>query len=164
MQNERDVIVVGGGLAGVSCALRIAESGKTVLLVERRPALGWESTWAGQLSFQGANSSIAQRIRTEVDHAGGVREDIVDAPILEIALDRLIKSANISLLLYTYPLRLVYEGETAFGVVLGNRNGEQVVYAKAIVDATEEALLWSQTNEQATSPAVATSQPKYSAG
>ena len=53
MKTQYDVLIVGGGLAGVSCALRVAETGKSVLLVERRPALGWESTWAGQLDYDG---------------------------------------------------------------------------------------------------------------
>jgi phytoene dehydrogenase-like protein len=38
-----DTTVIGGGFCGFACAVRAAWDGKKVLLVERRPALGWES-------------------------------------------------------------------------------------------------------------------------
>ena len=51
-----DVLVVGGGLCGFACAMRSVWSKKKVLIVERRPALGWESTYSGQLNFDGVDS------------------------------------------------------------------------------------------------------------
>ncbi len=35
-----DAVVIGGGIAGIEAALRIADSGKTVYLVEREPSIG----------------------------------------------------------------------------------------------------------------------------
>lgn len=40
MAERRDVVVVGGGLAGIAAALRCADGGRTVTLVEGRPRLG----------------------------------------------------------------------------------------------------------------------------
>jgi squalene-associated FAD-dependent desaturase len=40
MADTRDVVVVGGGLAGISAALRFADFGRSVTLVEGRPRLG----------------------------------------------------------------------------------------------------------------------------
>jgi squalene-associated FAD-dependent desaturase len=37
---ESPVLVVGGGLAGISAALRLADAGRQVVLVEKRPRLG----------------------------------------------------------------------------------------------------------------------------
>lgn len=37
---DRDVVVIGGGLAGISAALRVADGGATVTLLEGRPRLG----------------------------------------------------------------------------------------------------------------------------
>src|ERR1700742_3629451 len=38
--DSRDAVVVGGGLAGITAALRLADAGRTVTLVETRPRLG----------------------------------------------------------------------------------------------------------------------------
>ncbi|MCJ7693020.1 MAG: FAD-dependent oxidoreductase, partial [Sedimentisphaerales bacterium] len=42
--NKCDVVIVGGGFAGVSAALEFARAGKKVVLVERRIYLGREMT------------------------------------------------------------------------------------------------------------------------
>ena len=145
MKDEFDIVVIGGGLAGVGFALAAAESGNEVLLVDRRPALGWESTWAGQLDFSGARSPLVLEILKELRRAGGLEDGVADGPIVEMALDRLVRRAGVQVLLYSYPVRLVFERETALGVVICNRSGERLVRGRVIVDATEDALLWTQT-------------------
>ena len=144
-----DIAVVGGGLCGFGCALKAAWNGKKVLLIEKRPALGWEGTWACQLDFDGSGGSVAKRIKDKLNKAGGMKDNRADAPILEILLDRLAAEAGISVLLYSYPTRLIFEDDKAFGVVIGNKSGEQIIKAKVVVDATEEALLWRQTGVKA---------------
>jgi len=141
-----DIAVIGGGLCGFASAVRAAQNGKSVLLVERRPALGWESTWACQLALDASDSALAQRIAEELGKIGGLKNGRMDAPILEMVLDKLAAEAGVSVLLYSYPVRLVYEDGVAFGVVIGNKSGEQIVKARVIVDATEEAILWRQTH------------------
>lgn len=148
MKNEYDIAIIGGGLCGFACALKAIQNNKDVLLVEKRPALGWESTWAYQLDFNDASSSVAQHILDELDAVGGLKNGVADAPILEMTLDKLAKEAEISVLLYSYPVRLIFEDDTAFGVVLGSKSGERIIKAKVIVDATEQALLWRQTTEK----------------
>jgi flavin-dependent dehydrogenase len=141
---EHDVVVVGGGLAGVACALTLARRGREVLLVERRPALGWESTMAGQLEYR-STSPLAGEIVQEMERVGGVRGNTLDGPILEMLLDRMVRDAGVRVLLYSFPLRLIFGGNAALGVVIGGRGGERIVRGRAVVDATEEALLWRQT-------------------
>jgi hypothetical protein len=82
----------------------------------------------------------------ELSNVGGFRQNRADAPILEMVLDRLAEETGVSILLYSYPVRLIFEDDAAFGVVIGNKSGEQIVKARVIVDATEEALLWRQTD------------------
>ena len=146
IENIHDIAVIGGGLCGFASAVKAAQSGKSVLLVERRPALGWESTWACQLALDNSDSTIAQSIADELTKAGGLKQNRMDAPILEMILDRLAAEAGVSVLLYSYPVRLIFEDDVALGVVIGNKSGEQIVKARVIVDATEEAILWRQTN------------------
>ncbi len=149
IEDSYDIAVIGGGLCGFACAVKAAWSGKKVLLVERRPVLGWESTWACQLDFDGANSTVARRITDDLNRVGGLKRGRADAPITEMVLDRLAQEAGVSVLFFSYPVRLVFENDVAFGVVIGNKSGEQIIKAKVIVDATEEALLWRQTDVEA---------------
>ena len=146
IENIHDIAVIGGGLCGFASAVKAAQSGKSVFLIERRPALGWESTWACQLTLDSSYSTIAQSIADELTKAGGLKQNRMDAPILEMVLDRLAAEAGVSVLLYSYPVRLIFEDDVALGVVIGNKSGEQIVKARVIVDATEEAILWRQTN------------------
>ncbi|MBR2780122.1 MAG: FAD-dependent oxidoreductase [Eubacteriaceae bacterium] len=46
VRGEADVIVVGGGLAGVSAALAAARCGKKVILIEKSIVLGGLAPWA----------------------------------------------------------------------------------------------------------------------
>ena len=57
-----DIAIAGGGLCGFACAVYAAGRGKRVILTERRAALGWESTWAGQLDFGGRESEVRRRL------------------------------------------------------------------------------------------------------
>jgi fumarate reductase flavoprotein subunit len=56
-----DVIVVGGGTAGIPCALFAAQGGARVLLIEKSPALGGTLFWStGQIA--GAGTVFQQRL------------------------------------------------------------------------------------------------------
>ncbi|MBD3180804.1 FAD-dependent oxidoreductase [Candidatus Poribacteria bacterium] len=142
-----DIAVYGGGMGGFAAALEAASLHKNVLLVERRPALGWESTWACQLDLGEHESSIVEKIKSELKSAGGIKDDTADAPILEMVLNKLAKDAGVSVLLYSYPIRLIYENDLAYGVVVGNKSGEQIIKSKTIVDATNQQILWNQTGD-----------------
>ena len=91
-----DIAVIGGGLCGFASAVKASQNGKKVLLVERRPALGWESTWAWQLDFDGADSEVASSIMDELRKVDGIKNNRVDAPILEMVLDSLAEEAGVS--------------------------------------------------------------------
>jgi len=64
---DTDVVIVGGGLAGVSAALSAAQSGASVILVEKQPALGGASAQGG--GGLGAPGSSVQKEYGIVDSA-----------------------------------------------------------------------------------------------
>ena len=40
LASKRILLIIGGGIAGISAALTIANSGKKVYLVEKKPSIG----------------------------------------------------------------------------------------------------------------------------
>lgn len=139
-----DVAVLGGGLCGFAAACGLAEAGHKVILIERRPALGWEGTWAFLLDLPETDSPLADRLRDAMRAAGGVRGERIDAPILEMVLDREAEARRIEILYYCQPVALPTHDDLAAGVLLGTKEGELLVRAKAFVDATENALVWQE--------------------
>ena len=51
-ENKVDVIVVGGGPAGISCAVTIARAGKQVVLIERGKFSGSKNAFGGAIYAQ----------------------------------------------------------------------------------------------------------------
>lgn len=148
-----DVLIIGGGLCGVGAAFTLVGQGKKVMIVERRASLAWEVTAAFQCGWGESDSPLAQRFRSGLDAHAGRRGDRISPPVLEMLLNRLLAEAGIDLLLYSYPLKLVTSGDLVTGVVIGNKTGQEVVAANVVVDATDEAALWRQTDVAFDTPA-----------
>lgn len=140
-----DIAIFGGGLCGFAAARRLAEAGRRVILIERRPVLCWEATWAFQLALPASPSPCATALREELARVGGLRADRADAPILEIVLDSHIAASGVDVLFYSQPVAVRVDDGRVVAVTVAGKAGEFAVRAGAFVDATEEALLWRLT-------------------
>ncbi|CAN5771935.1 FAD-dependent oxidoreductase [soil metagenome] len=158
-----DVIVAGGGSAGVAAAVGAARLGARVLLVERYGFLGGAATNSMVLTYCGFYTGSADLVRT----VGGVGWDlitrlasmgfdtapvrsksgnqiiVIDAEALKLALDRMVLAENIELNLHT---RLVAATRDSTGTIIASltiadHNGLHEVSADAFVDASGEACL-----------------------
>ncbi|HXS52377.1 MAG TPA: FAD-dependent oxidoreductase, partial [Usitatibacter sp.] len=72
---EHDVVVLGGGPAGIAAAASAARHGADVLLVERYGFLGGMGTAAGVTNFCGLHANVRGEIR-QVVH--GVVDELLD--------------------------------------------------------------------------------------
>jgi heterodisulfide reductase subunit A len=111
--NDKTVLVIGGGVAGLQTSLQLAALGVRVLLVEKEPALGGHANLLSRDSLTG--DSIKEWVGSKVKAAAG-------NPSIEIATE--IEVAKI-----------VKEGDH-FRVSLKHNSMEREVEADAIVVAT----------------------------
>jgi len=142
-----DVAVFGGGLCGFAAARELARKGLCVALIERRPALGWETTWAFSTLLQEGSSDTSRWLQAKLTAAGGYRHlerhyGLLDPPIAELVLERGAREAGIEVLLYAQAVALALRGDLVAGVLVGTKSGETAVGARVYVDATDNALLW----------------------
>lgn len=105
-----DLVVVGGGMSGVCCALTAARAGIKVILVQDRPVLGGNASSEVRLWILGATSHMGNNNRWARE--GGVIDEILvenlyrnkegNPLILDtILLEKVHEEKNISLLLNT---------------------------------------------------------------
>jgi len=73
--NERqsvDLVVVGGGVAGMSAALKGAERGWRVALIEQRPVLGGDAQFFGPREGEQRPKDFVGDLETRINQLGGV--------------------------------------------------------------------------------------------
>ena len=150
--SEVDLLVCGGGVAGVSAAYSAAQNGAKVLLLEKYPFLGGLATAALVITTppltNGINIEICKRL-TEKNvykkcrHSGEVTEaeelHAMDPEILKYELIRMLLDQKVELLLHTYVVDTILEGNRISGVIIETKSGRQAVLAKMVVDTTGDA-------------------------
>ena len=67
-----DVIIVGGGITGLSAALALARSGVSVCLFERRSSLGGDAPYYGAVEDEEPPDQLAPRLAAEAAATAGV--------------------------------------------------------------------------------------------
>ncbi|HJT72546.1 MAG TPA: FAD-dependent oxidoreductase, partial [Chitinophaga sp.] len=107
---KADLVITGGGLAGVCCAITAAREGISVILVQDRPVLGGNSSSEIRLWVLGATSHMGNNNRWARE--GGVIDEIMventwrnpeGNPLIfdTILLEKVTNEENIRLLLNT---------------------------------------------------------------
>lgn len=143
LEREYDVSVIGGSLSGFAAARACGNAGINTLLVERRPVLGWESTWGFALDFIESKSEAVRWLAAVMKAKGGLKNGRLDASIMEmeLELERELANCGASLLYYSLPVALAMDEEGVGGVVIGGKEGELMVRASAFIDTTDNAFL-----------------------
>ena len=70
---DYDVVVIGGGMAGIAAAVTAARGGAHVALVQDRPVLGGNASTEVRVNLEGANGGVHNRFFVE----SGLPEDLL---------------------------------------------------------------------------------------
>ena len=162
MEKKYDIIVLGGGVAGVAAALSAKREGKNVLLIEKSLTLGGLATIGLinlfvpmcngrgkqiifgmaeellRLSVQYGYDTIPDEWRGgEPDHYTEKRYTTRFSPaIFSLALTELITAEKVDLLLDSLAVKPIMNGNVCEAVVCANKSGEITYKAKIFIDTT----------------------------
>jgi len=147
-----DVLVVGGGTAGVPAAVASARKGKKTLLVEQLSFLGGSAS-AGlvtPLMHNGIKGNPSQSfIHSEINRRmlemgasakdSGGNDSWFNPLLLSFVLENLAVESGVNLLYNTFFSGVLCEKGVLKGIIIENKGGRQLVLAKRTIDATGDA-------------------------
>jgi hypothetical protein len=164
-----DVVVVGGGIAGVAAALAARRNGCRVLLIEKSVVLGGLATLGFIAIYlplcDGRGKKVTAGIAEELLHLSikygyddlapewkdgkglGAKKrytSIFSPPEFIYALDEVIVSEGIDLLFDTVFCKPVMDGNRCQAVVVENKSGRRAYTARMFVDASGDSDLFSR--------------------
>lgn len=159
---EVDVAVIGGSSPGLASAVRFADSGMRVMVIESRTYLGWEWTAALRPWFEKErNGPLPQWLQVLIEELKQENGEGKDGRIhflpdqLKLRLEDMLADRGIELIYASLPVEVSFGDPQYRGLVIANKSGRQVIRCKEIVDASETALL---------SALLGDSQPSFAAG
>lgn len=146
-----DVLVAGGGPAGVSAAVGAAQTGAKTLIVENLSSFGGMWTNGLVITLAGFNNWLKPYQRC----VGGVGGEWIqraallggaednrnwalnsDPEIMKLVADQLLLEKGVLCLLHAKMTDAILEGNTIRGVIVENARGREVIFAKTVVDCT----------------------------
>jgi Dehydrogenases (flavoproteins) len=149
IENGFDIVVAGGGTAGVVAAIAAARSGKKVLIVEQFGALGGSASMGLVTPLMNTGiagnpmcSSISDEINNRMMKSGYCYEDIYnnkghfDPVMLRFILEDMAVEAGAGLLYYTFLCGPYMEDGVVKGVVVENKKGRYAIAASRVIDCT----------------------------
>lgn len=156
-----DVVVVGGGAAGISAAIGAKKSGKSVVLIERNSCLGGQATNANVASYCGFFThgaepkqiigGVGQMVLDKLSAIGkydGYRLSTVgnaiiplDSEALKFVLDELVLENEIPTLLYCTLIKAKTENSKITMIECVDDMGSIFIEGKTFVDASGDGNL-----------------------
>jgi hypothetical protein len=161
---EFDVVVLGGGPAGIAAAAAAAQAGQRTLLIEGYGFLGGMGTAAGVTNFCGLHANVYGEIQ-QVVH--GVADDLLDRmrklgglnephslfggkiaaqaydnAAFKMAADELVLAAGARLLFHAKAVGVIMNSPTEIGALLiETKSGRAAVVARTFIDCSGDGDL-----------------------
>ncbi len=154
MKTDYDVVVFGGGTAGIPAAIQAARAGARTLLVERNAMLGGTMTLGGvnyPAHFFAWGKRIIGGIGWELfcrtcseggqpipEPEAGSRHLPLDACLFAVLADEALLEAGVEPLFHAMPAAAAWDGE-AWRLQVCTKQGLRPVQARVVIDATGDA-------------------------
>src|ERR1700704_4230269 len=163
LYGEYEVVVLGGGPAGIAAAVAAARDGRRTLLIERYGFLGGMGTAAGVTNFCGLHANvfgemhrvvrgIASELLARIDRLGGLNAphlilgkilaQAFDTAAYKIAADDLLESRGVDILFHALGAGVVMHDERRINVLMvETKAGRQAVRADIFIDCSGDGDL-----------------------
>ena len=160
---EYDVVVLGGGPAGIAAAVSAARAGRSTMLVERYGFLGGMGTAAGVTNFCGLHANVHGDIRqvvhgvaadllTRIDRLGGLNAphtvfgktsaQAYDTAAYKIAADELLLWSGAKLLFHALAVGVAMASDRKIhALLIETKSGRAAVVGRCFIDASGDGDL-----------------------
>lgn len=149
IRRTADVLVVGGGPAGIGAAVNASRLGKKVVLLEKRGFLGGNITacYVENCNYflkdtpfgpEGIYAEIEQKCYEAYgnDNIREKNKKAFHSEYLKIFLDKFLKENKVEILLHSFVNEVIIREERIEAVIIQTKQGPEAVKAEIIIDAT----------------------------
>lgn len=142
VRDNVDVLVCGGGPAGIGAALAAAAEGSRVLLLERFGMLGglWTAGLVNPFFSWKGNGYVVEDLQRQLAGAGAWRTwkfaHTFESEVMRLTLERMLTENGIDFQYYTIVADAIVIDGRVCGVVTESKAGREAILAKVVIDAT----------------------------
>lgn len=160
---EYEVVILGGGPAGIAAAVAAGRAGRSTLLVERYGFLGGAGTAASLSSFCGLHANvhgeiqqvvhgIADDILERLDRRGGlsaplpfankIKSQAYDISAYKLTADELLQSAGVKILFHAFAVGALKRSDTEIHALLvETKSGRRAILGRLFIDCSGDGDL-----------------------
>ena len=138
---EYDVVVIGGGMAGVGAGIAAGREGAKTIIIENTSALGGIATMGLVNIPLDFLSGIGTDMFERLEKMNGLRKRNSNPEKHKLILDRMCAEAGVETLLVTPLVDTIVEGNVVKGVIIHTKEGRRAVMGKRFVDASGDSDL-----------------------
>jgi hypothetical protein len=138
---EYDVVVVGGGMAGVGAGLAAAREGVKTIVIEATSALGGLATMGLVNIPLDFVSGLGRVFFNKLEEVDGLQRRNSDPEKHKLIFDRMLKEYGCDSLLATQVVDTIVDGNDVKGVIVQTKTGRKAILGKRFVDASGDSDL-----------------------